>query len=148
MTGRVGCRIRVANLATRREKVVAEFGQRIWLRSCSFGRSRFLGLASLVLVEHALQDGDGVAEAVVEGDQQVDVVEVLLTSEAVGEVVAWVDGGAHLAATRADEAVVAFADFSGRAFAAERGDGDGHRQVIANAAQEFGVDHGFSKLEA
>lgn len=94
-----------------------------------------MGLAILVFVEHAFEHGDGVAEAIIERHQQVDVVEVFLASEAVGEVVAWIDGGAHVAAIRADETEVAFADFARRTFAAERGDGDGHRQVIANAAQ-------------
>ncbi len=50
-----------------------------------------------------------------------------------GEVVARVDGGALFAAVGADEAEVAFAHFGRRAFAAERGDGNGHWQVIAKS---------------
>ena len=59
-----------------------------------------------------LQQGDGGAEVVVEGHQQVDVVEVLLAAEAVGEVVARVDRGPHLAAVRAEEAEVVAANFT------------------------------------
>ena len=40
-----------------------------------------------------LQDGDGGAEFVAEREQQVDVVEVFVAMEAMGEVVARVDGG-------------------------------------------------------
>ena len=73
-----------------------------------------LGLLGLVFVEPAFEDGDGGAEVVAEDDEQVDVVEVFLAAEAVGEVVAWVDGGPHFAAAWAQEAEVGFADFGGR----------------------------------
>ena len=71
---------------------------------------------------------------VVEGEQQIDVVEVFLAREAVGEVVAWVDGGPHFAAAWAEEAEVAFAHFRRRPRAAEGGDGDGHGQVVPQTA--------------
>src|SRR5271154_448418 len=77
----------------------------------------------LVVVEVAFEEGDGGLEVVIEGDEQVDVVEVFLAAEAVGEVVAWVDGGAHFAAVGTEEAEVAFAHFRWRPFAAEGGDG-------------------------
>ena len=92
-------------------------------------------MAGLVLVEEAFEEGDGGEEVVVELNEQVDVVEVLFASEAVGEVVAWVDGGAHFAAVGAEEAEVTFAHFGWRAFAAKSGDGDGHGQVVAQAAE-------------
>ena len=98
-------------------------------------------MAGLVLVEEAFEQGDGGEEVVVELDEQVDVVEVLFASEAVGEVVAWVDGGAHVAAVWAEEAEVAFAHFGRRPVAAEGGDGDGHGQVVAQAAQQVLRDH-------
>ena len=62
-----------------------------------------------MFVEKAFEESDGTEEVVVERHQQVDVVEVFLASEAMGEVVAWVDGGAHFAAARAEEAEIAFA---------------------------------------
>jgi len=65
------------------------------------------------LVEQAFEEGDGGGEVVVEFAQEVDVVEVFLAGKAVGEVVAWVDGGARSAAVGAEEAEVAFADFGG-----------------------------------
>jgi len=115
-----------------------------WTRVASEeGRGSFLfGLLGLVLVEPAFEEGDGGAEIIVEGDEQVDVVEVLFAAEAVGEVVARIDGGAHFAAMGAEEAEVAFAHFGGRPRAAQRGDGDGHGQVVADAAQQIGGDHG------
>ena len=76
------------------------------------GWSVLPGLRGLVLSEPALEEGDRGEEVIVEGEQQVDVVEVLLAREAVGEVVARVDGGAHLAAAWADEAEVALAHFA------------------------------------
>ena len=42
----------------------------------------FLGLLKLVLLEPALQQRDGGAEVVVQGHEQVDVVEVFLAAEA------------------------------------------------------------------
>src|SRR5271165_5874889 len=101
-------------------------------RRLGMGRARLLaGLLSLVVAEPAFEECDGVAEVIAEAAEQVDVVGVFLAAEAVGQVVARVDGGAHLAAARADEAEVAFDDFGGRPLAAERGDGDGHGQVVA-----------------
>ena len=52
------------------------------------------------------------------------------------EVMAGIDGGAHLAAAWADETEVALAHFARRPLAAEGGDGDGHGQVVANATQQ------------
>ena len=60
-------------------------------------------MLGLVLVEQSCEENDGIAEVVVDGEEQVDVVEVFLAREAVGEVVAWVDGGAHFAAAGAEE---------------------------------------------
>ena len=70
------------------------------------GWSFLPGLLGLVLSEPAFEEGDSGEEVIVEGEEQVDVVEVLFAREAVGEVVARVDGGAHLAAAWADEAEV------------------------------------------
>ena len=94
-------------------------------------------LVGLVRLEPALQQRHGRQEVVVQAQQQVDVVEVFLAAEAVGQVVAWVDRGQHLAAVRAQEAEVAFAHLRRRPFPAQRGDGDRHRQVVAQAAQQF-----------
>ena len=67
-----------------------------------------------MLIEPEREDLDGGAEVVAEGDQQVDVVEVLLAAEAVGEVVARVDEGFEFTAGGTEEAEVAFAPFGGR----------------------------------
>ena len=89
-----------------------------------------------------MQEGDGGAEVIAQGDEQVDVVEVFLAAEAVGEVVARIDGGAHFAAAWAEEAEVALADFRRGRLAAEGGDGDRHGQVVAKATEQIGRDHG------
>jgi hypothetical protein len=99
-------------------------------------------LLGLVLVEQSVEENDGIAEVVVKGDEQVDVVEVFLAAKAMGEVVAWVDGGAHFAAAGAEEAEIALAHFGRWPVTAEGGDGDGHGKVVAQAAQEISVDHG------
>ena len=62
----------------------------------------------MIFIEPAFEEGNGGEEVVAFGDEQVDGVGVFLAGEAVGEVVAWVDGGAHLAAVGAEEAEVAF----------------------------------------
>ena len=49
----------------------------------------FLACWAWYSVEPAFQQDDRGAEVIVEGHQQVDVVEVFLAAEAVGEVVAW-----------------------------------------------------------
>jgi len=87
-----------------------------------------------MLVEHAFEERDGIAEGVIQSDQEVDVVKIFLAAETVGEVVAWVDGGAHFAAVGAEEAEVAFAHFGRRPLAPQRGDGDRHGQIVAKSA--------------
>ena len=101
-----------------------------------------LGPLGLVVIEQAFEECDGGGEVVIESDEQVDVVVVFPAVETVGEVVARVDGGAHFAAAGAEEAEVPFTDFGGRPRTAERGDGDGHGEVVADSAQQFGGDHG------
>jgi hypothetical protein len=105
-----------------------------WRHALRGGRSFLVALQGLVSLEQAFEDGDGGAEVVAEDEEQVDVVEVRVAPEAVGEVVAWIDGGEHFAAAWAEEAEVAFARFRGRPVAAEGGNGDGHGQVVAKAA--------------
>ena len=105
----------------------------IELRADLRGRVVLLRLLGLVVLEPALQESDGGAEVIVQRQEQVDVVEVLLAAEAVGQVVAWVDGGPHFAAARAEEAEVAFADLGRRSRTPESGNGDRHRQVVAQA---------------
>src|SRR5271155_317486 len=99
-------------------------------------------LVALVFLEQALQQGDGIEEWIVELEEQVDVVEVFLAAEAVGQVVLRVDGGPHFAAVRAQEAEVASAHFRGRTVAAQSADGVRHRQIVAQAAQEVLGKHG------
>jgi hypothetical protein len=100
-------------------------------------------LFGLVFVEPAFEEGDGGGKVVVEGEQQIDVVEVFLAGEAVGEVIAWVDGGAHFAAAWTEEAEVPFTHLGRRPRAAQGGDGHGHGQIVAQATEQIGGSHGF-----
>ncbi len=59
-----------------------------------------------MLLVHPYQDADGGFEVVAEDQKQVDVVEVLPAAEAMGEVVAWVDGGEHFLAMGNRESVI------------------------------------------
>ncbi len=69
---------------------------------CLLGARRVVfGEPRLVAFEQPLQDSDGGGEVVADGEQQIDVVEIFLAVEAVGEVVARIDGGLHFAAVRA-----------------------------------------------
>ena len=71
----------------------------------------------MVVVQPSFEDVDGGAEVVAEDAEQVDVVEVFVAGEAVGEVVAGIDGGEHLAAAGAEEDEASVAEFRGRAVA-------------------------------
>ena len=64
-------------------------------------------MSSHVLIEPNGEDLDGGSEVITERHQQVDVVEVPLAAEAVGEVVSRVDGGFEFAAGGTEEAEVA-----------------------------------------
>ena len=72
-----------------------------------------------VKVEPVFEQCDGGEEGVAEGHEQVDVIEVLPAVEAVGEVVAGIDGGSHFAAAWAEEAEIPFAHFAGWPVATE-----------------------------
>jgi hypothetical protein len=66
---------------------------------CLLGR-RFIafGQPALVPLEPALQDSNSGLKVVSDDPEEVDVVEVGLATEAMGEVVAWVDRSEHFAA--------------------------------------------------
>ena len=94
-----------------------------------------------MFVQPAFEQFDARREVEPRRPQQVDVVEIDAAVEAVGEVVVRVDVGEHFVAAWAEEAESAVAEFRGRPVAAEGGDGEGHRQVVAESTQEFGGDH-------
>ena len=77
------------------------------------GRLRAFGLLPFVLLEPAAQQRDGGDEVVAQGDEQVDIVEVLLAAEAVRQIISGVDGGPLFAAVGADEAEIALTHFGG-----------------------------------
>ena len=83
----------------------------VWL-SCFLHR-RCLGQAGFVAFEPATEDLHGTAEVVAEFDEQVDVVNVPRTDEAVSEVVALIHHCLHFVAVRADEAERDCVSFSG-----------------------------------
>ena len=68
-------------------------------------------LPGQVLKEPAFEDRDGRTEVIAEGDEQVNIVEVLCAGEAVREIISRVDGGPQFAAAWAEEAEVAIAVF-------------------------------------
>src|SRR5277367_2432640 len=90
-----------------------------------------------MLLEPAFEQTDRGGKLVVERDQQIDIVEILLAAETVGQVVAWVDRGQHFAAARTEEAEIAFAHLSRRSLAAQGGDGHGHGQIVAQPTQQL-----------
>ena len=100
-----------------------------------------IGLPSVVVIQPDFQHQDGRSKFVTELDQQVDVVEVLLATEAVSQVVTRVDGHFHFTAIRAEKTKKTFAPFGGGPLPPQGGDRDGHRQVIANATEQFRAEH-------
>ena len=100
-----------------------------------------------MLFVHPRQDADGGFEVVAEDHEQVDVVEILAAAEAVGEVVAGVDGGEHFLAMGTEESIASFAAFGRWAIGAEGGDGDGHGEVVAKMTEQFSGDHGMPVVE-
>jgi hypothetical protein len=63
-----------------------------------------------VLRVHPHQDAHGGFEVVAERHEEVNVVEVLVAAEAMGEVVAGIDGGEHFLAMGTEEAIPAQGD--------------------------------------
>ena len=84
----VGCGCRIDAVGDRIPEGVIGLAQ--WRRGFLSGRLLF-GQSGLVALEPAFEHGDGRAKVVAEDHEEVDVVEVGLAAEAVGEVVAWVD---------------------------------------------------------
>ena len=70
-----------------------------------------IALSIVVLVQPDFPHQDDGSKFVTELDQQVDVVEVLLATAAVSQIIARVDGGSHFTTTGAQESEVAFAPF-------------------------------------
>src|SRR5271170_1898192 len=90
-----------------------------------------------MLLEPAFQQSDRGGKLVIECHQQIDIVEILLATETVGQVVAGVDRGQHLAAARTEEAEIAFAQLGWRTRATQGGDGYRHGQLIAQPTQQL-----------
>ena len=93
------------------------------------------------------EDLDGRGEVVTEGHQEVDVVEVSAATEAVSQIIAWVDRGAKLAAFEADEAEVAFELLGDGSLSSELANRDFHRQFVPNRSEEFLGDHGHDPFD-
>ena len=75
--------------------------------------------ASFVARQPAFEQFDRGAEVVAQGPEQVDVVQVLVAGEAVGQVIARIDVDEHFAAIRTQEAEPPVADFGWRTLASE-----------------------------
>ena len=101
-----------------------------------------------MLVQQSFEECDGGEKIVAECAEQVDIVEISVAGEAVGEVVAGVHGGEQFAAARAEEDEASVAEFRGRPIAAEGSDGGGHRQVVADAPQQLGVSSSIPQMRA
>jgi hypothetical protein len=111
-------------------------------RYCQCWRSGMLPfLPGLMVLEPAFQQTDRGGKLVVECDQQIDIIEIHLTAETVGQVVAWVDRGQDFAAAGAEEAEIALAHLGWRTRATEGGDGHGHWKIVAQATQQFRSYH-------
>jgi hypothetical protein len=72
-----------------------------------------------MLSQPGLQKFDCREEVVTQGNQQIDVVEVLTTTEAVSQIIPGVDGRSEFAAGRAEEAEVAVRLLGGRPLSAQ-----------------------------
>ena len=83
----------------------------------------------------------GVEETEFGSEQQVDVVDVLAATEAMGEVVAGIDGGAEFTAVVADETETTVNVFGVRAFAIQLLDDEGHGQIVTQGPQQLAGDH-------
>ena len=93
-----------------------------------------LCLIRLVEAQEVLQAPNGIAKAIAEGEQEVDVVDVLPTAKTVGQVVAGIHDGLEIAAMRADETETALDGLGVGRFVTQLLEGERHRQVVAQAA--------------
>ena len=64
---------------------------------------RILGSSGHVFVQPSIEDRYSRSKVIVRHHQRIDIVEVFLAGEAVGEVVAWVHSDEHFAAGWAEE---------------------------------------------
>lgn len=95
-----------------------------------------------VRVKPLLEQGHGRLEFISDQQQEIDVVDIPAAVEAMGEVVAGIDGGEKFAAVGANEAQPAFDAFGARSGAAQALQRDVHGQVVAQGMQEVAGDHG------
>ena len=91
--------------------------------------------------EPHFEDQHGGSEVVALRDQQIDIIKILLAAETVSQIVAWIDRGSQFAAAWAEKAKIAITPFGGRPLSSQSGDRDGHRQIVANSAEQFGAKH-------
>ena len=77
-------------------------------------RRGVVGSLGLAMAQPAFELFDRGREVVAGGTQEVDVVEVLVAGEAVGQVIARIDVGEHFAAAGAEEAESSVAEFRSR----------------------------------
>jgi len=85
-----------------------------------------------VLHEPIFQNINCWQKVVPENHHQVDIVEILVATETVCKIVAWVDGGSQFAAGRTLKAKVTIVLFRDRAELAKPRDRQFHGQVVAN----------------
>lgn len=111
------------------------------LIGCVRRRRSMSGLLTLVAQQPFFEECCGRGEFIAEVDEKVDVVRVFAAAEAVGEVVARVDGGAGFAAMGTLEAEIAFDHFGGRSAMAEVLDDDLKGKIVADATEEIGRNH-------
>lgn len=95
-----------------------------------------------IRVKPLLEQRHGRLEFVTGQKQEIDVVDIPGAVEAMGEVVAGIDGGEKFAAVGTNEAQPAFDAFGARSGAAQTLQRDVHGQVVAQDAQEVAGDHG------
>ena len=91
-------------------------------------------MAASVLLEPVFQNINRWQKVVPQNHHQVDVVKVLVATETVCKIVAWVDCGSQFAAGGTLKAKVTIALFRGRAELAKPSDRQFHRQVVANCS--------------
>ena len=125
-----------ADLSGQFDRIVGESATALVERSHENRFARFDAASIfLVLPQPSFENVDRGQEVVAVDHHQIDVVEVLTAAEAVGEVVAWIDGRTQFFAGGTLKSKVVVALLCNGTVATESGDGERHWQVVTDRPQ-------------
>ena len=100
-----------------------------------------VGDGSVVIFLPVLEENDSFEEEMAGGHQEINIVKISATAEAVREIMFWMDARLHFAAMRAEKSETPRSvEFRAGRFAPHFTQDEVHRQVVAKRTQQAGID--------